>query len=189
MHYLSFFWSGRFWTVAGGIIALASLLFSSYQFYTAAELNSRIYKGQLALEAHEEVYDFVAQFTQFYSANRDQIGRKIDSGQPLPDVHPNIRLALIRADGAIARAQVIDQPDIQACLQTMYRVQATLIESTMRQNKDVNLEEYAMDLDDFPKMIARYMEGKPLEPFQIGKREGDHPPNCAIIHDIGDYEF
>lgn len=182
--------SPKLWTVLGGVAGIAGLLASSYQFYAASALNYRAYKGQLVLEAHRFAYEFIAEFTQHYDPPKaaDEI-RKILKSPNGPRIHPNIRTALIRADGAVARAIIIDDEDIRLCLQRIYQIQATLIESTMRQSKDVSLQEYALDLDGFPKMVGRYVEGKPLLPSQKSKTSDGGEKACSIIRDISELGF
>lgn len=171
--------SGTFWTIAGVIVALAGLLFSSYQFYAAAELSKRTLVGGLVLDAHKQHYDFIARVTQHYSANRDEDGKlKAKPGDP---IHPEIRLALIRSDGAIARAQIIEQPDIQACLMKMFRISSEILEVAIAQGKDIDLRSYALDLDDFPDMVRRYISGLPMNKYQKARDIGHGDLACDFL--------
>lgn len=174
--------SGNFWTVLGGIVAILSLLFSAYQFYQAAALSKRTVIAGLALEAHEHVYDFASQVNQYYGAKQ-----AFDSELKNPNndpIHPEIRLALVRVDGAISRAQIIDQVDIYACLITMRRIAANIVEGSISSNKPVNIAELVLDLDDFPKMVGRYIEGLKMlpdhhAPQNLNSNQGD--PFCKIF--------
>ena len=180
------FLSGYFWGVVSGIVGIAGLFFSSYQFYSAAALTERLYKGQLALEAHERTYKFIAIFTDNYQVVKDKNGKPIKATENfIPKIPTAIRVSAIEADGAIFRASIIDQKDIRACLYRMFTIHNDLLEGTIPSNHEISLLEYALDLDDFPKMVDFYISGKSIPDKYKGELidKNNDQISCKVIRD------
>lgn len=78
------------------------------------------------------------------------------------DNAPEICIALVQVEGAIARAKIIDDAGISACLYARYYLMGSLVEAPMFQGIDFSIEEYALELDGFPDMVERYPEGKQI---------------------------
>ncbi|NKX66379.1 hypothetical protein HEP89_19820 [Labrenzia sp. 5N] len=140
--------SAKTWTIVGGAAAIFSLLLSAMFFYSGAALTKRTLISGLALQAHEDVYNFLAQVNEHYSGNRDSEGRFLV--KPGDDIAPEIRIALVQAEGAIARAKIIDDADISACLDAMYYLMGSLVEAPMFQGIDSALRSTSWSWTAFP---------------------------------------
>jgi len=155
----------KFWTIFGTGVTILALLFSAYTFYESSKLAKRTMIVELVLDAHEKVYDFLAQVNQFHSAQvAFAEGKK--QGNDGDPIHPEIRLALVRAEGAIARARIIDNEDIQACLLAMFHLMGGLVESSITSGKDFSVQEYVLEMDAFPDMVRRYLSNLEMAPDQ-----------------------
>ncbi|MCR9059500.1 MAG: hypothetical protein NXI02_19340 [Rhodobacteraceae bacterium] len=169
--------SAKTWTIVGGAAAIFSLLLSAMFFYSGAALTKRTLISGLALQAHENVYNFLAQVNEHYSGNRDSEGRFLV--KPGDDIAPEIRIALVQAEGAIARAKIIDDTDISACLDAMCYLMGSLVEWPMFQGIDFSVEEYVLELDGFPDMVGRYLEGKQMTEKQTRTSRSTSVSECG----------
>lgn len=82
--------------------------------------------------------------------------------KPGDDIAREIRIVLVQAEGAIARAKIIDDADISACIDTIYYLMGGLVEAPMFQGIEFSIEEYILELNGFPDMEGRYLEGKQM---------------------------
>lgn len=151
----------KIWAITGTWIGIVALVFSAYTFSESSRLAKRTMIAGLTMEAHEKVYEFLAQINQNYSA-QNAFNKKQNQTENKDPIHPEIRLALVRANGAIARAQIVDNDHIQVCLMAMYHLIGSLVESSITSSADFSIEEYVLELDAFPDMVKRYLSNQEM---------------------------
>lgn len=168
----------KIWTIFGTGIAIFALLFSAYTFYESSKLAKRTMIAELVLDTHEKVYEFLAQVNQFHSAQAAFAKGKKQVNDDDP-IHPEIRLALVRAEGAIARAQIIGNEDIQVCLVAMHHLMGGLVESSIPSGKDFSVQEYVLEMDAFPDMVRRYLSNLEMAPDQKKTQRNTSISECG----------
>ena len=62
--------SEKLWAILGTWVAILALVFSAYTFYQSSKLVERTLISGLVLDAHEAVYDFLAQVNQHKKTSR-----------------------------------------------------------------------------------------------------------------------
>ena len=148
--------SARFWTIVGALAAVAGALVASWQILAAAELNRRTLAATAALEVHEKAVEMVARITQHYFAEKSAQKPGADN---VSNIHPEIRLSYIRLDGAVARAIIVDDEDIQVCMRAIEEFGSTVLESVIPANGDLSTEGSVIALNGLPEMVSVYLSG------------------------------
>ncbi|EFL89442.1 hypothetical protein [Ahrensia sp. R2A130] len=177
--------TGTFWTVLGTLVGVAGLLITAYLFSITSASNYRAYKGQLAMEAHTATIEFVAAFTQHYRPDSAREKKDLAAQKSAWNrLHPAVRIASITSDGAIARASVVDDIELKACLQRFRTFHFNLVERVVPEGENISLENYAIALAGFPDMVRRYVENVAQDPTLVGRDTGGGQRSCPLLNDV-----
>ena len=158
----------HFWSIVFNALSILGVFFAAYQIHQSATLqresaaiDRRNQMANLLLDTHKSAHEFLTVILAspvVASPTKDEHGELVGDDKAVTE---SIRTSGLLLDAAVARAQLVDDPELKACLFALGALSGVMMEAVIPNGKDFSAENFAVALDGFPPLIKRYWDGLP----------------------------